>query len=117
MSRIYTLWGWLCKYKSYVTLLLAALYIGFIDDNSVYSTRKRTERIAELKREIADYNRRFEQATDMLNSLNNDPHRLEQVAREKYYMKRANEDVFVVKADEIVETEGADSLPTDSLAQ
>lgn len=105
------------KYKILVIILLAAIYIGFLDENSVYHTRRKREHIAELKREIADYNRRFQQATDMLNSLNNDPHRLEQVAREKYYMKRADEDVFVIKADEIDEPEGADSLPTDSLAQ
>ena len=37
-------------------------------------------------------------ATAMLARLDNDPDMLERVAREKYYMKRDGEDIFVIRA-------------------
>ena len=55
--------------------------------------------------------------TQALKSLDNDPKALEQVAREKYYMKRANEDVFVIRVSDEDVTDETDTLDQDSIAQ
>ena len=75
------------------------------------------QRIAELRLEIADYEERFDAATRQLKSLDNDPKALEQMAREKYYMKRANEDVFVIRVSDEDVTDETDTLDQDSIAQ
>ena len=117
MSRLYTLWDFVCKYKHSVIIIFSVIIIGIADDNSMFNRRLRVERIDALNMEIADYNRRFQIATDMLVGLDSDPRKLEQVAREKYYMKRAGEDVYVIRVDEPESIDGTDSLVEDSVAQ
>ena len=39
------------------------------------------------------------------------------MAREKYYMKRANEDVFVIRVSDEDVTDETDTLDQDSIAQ
>ena len=117
MSKVTTVWNLLCKYKYGVVVLLAALFIGLLDENSVLNRSRRQARIAELRREIADYEARFDAASSMLRSLDNEPGKLEQVAREKYYMKRAGEDIYVIKATSEDEPGDADTQEQDSVAQ
>ncbi|HBE55294.1 MAG TPA: septum formation initiator [Prevotellaceae bacterium] len=98
MSKVHSVWNHLCKYKYVAVMLFAALLIGVLDENSLLRRSRRRAHITELRREIADYERRFNMATAMLARLDNDPDMLERVAREKYYMKRDGEDIFVIRA-------------------
>lgn len=50
-----------------------------------------------LKREAKDLERKNEQAKTALEELNNNQNSLEKFARETYYMKKDNEEVFVFK--------------------
>ncbi len=107
----------MCRYKYLLVVLFASLVIGVLDDNSVLKRSHRRERITELRHEIADYEARFDAASRMLKSLDTDPGKLEQVAREKYYMKRADEDIFVIRPTDEEATDDTDTLDKDSIAQ
>ena len=48
-----------------------------------------------LKEEIEKYRADYEENTKRLNELNSNPDAIEQVAREKYLMKKPNEDIYV----------------------
>ena len=48
-----------------------------------------------LKSEIARYRKQFEEDTRKLKELMNNPEALEKIAREKYLMKKPNEDIFI----------------------
>lgn len=50
-----------------------------------------------LKREAKDLERKNDQAKTALEELNNNKSSLEKFARETYYMKKDNEEVFVFK--------------------
>lgn len=50
-----------------------------------------------LKREARDLSRKNEQAKTALEDLNSSSASLEKFARETYYMKKENEEVFVFK--------------------
>lgn len=115
MSKVHTAWNYLCKYKYLFVILFASLLIGVLDENSVLSRSRRKERIAELRREIADYEQRFDAATSLLRKLDHEPGMLERVAREKYYMKRPNEEVFVIKVTGDDTPTDADTLDTDTI--
>ena len=117
MGKLFSVWHFVCRFKYVFIILFAALLIGFLDDNSLLIRSRRWQRIAELRREIADYAERFDAATRQLKSLDNDPKALEQMAREKYYMKRANEDVFVIRVSDEDATDETDTLDQDSIAQ
>src|SRR5690606_37894100 len=56
-----------------------------------------------LQAEKAFYTEEIERVTTTLHNLNNNPQELQRLAREKYKMKKENEDVFVVIEREATE--------------
>ena len=99
MSSLHSVWNFLCRFKYWVIFGFAVLIIGFVDENSILNRSQRWQTIAELRREISDYESRFEAASRMIESLDKEPGKLEQLAREKYFMKREDEDIFVFNED------------------
>ena len=68
---------------------------GFLDENSFWNARLRRERIAVLQNELRLLRQKYEEDTRRYEMLSQ-RHELERVAREKYHMKRADEDIFVI---------------------
>jgi len=75
--------------------LIFLLIIGLLDENSLWSRYERRVEIKNLKREIAKYQEQYETEKQQLQLLENSCEMVEKLAREKYRMKRPNEDVFV----------------------
>ncbi|HSC54870.1 MAG TPA: septum formation initiator family protein [Phnomibacter sp.] len=73
-----------------------SVWILFFDKNDFFTQRQRAAELEELNTKISYYKEQIEATRQELNALQNDPFTLEKYAREKYYMKRANEEVFVV---------------------
>ena len=73
-----------------------AVWITFFDENNLFVQRQRTKDLNELKAKIAYYHSQVDLTKKELKDLQNDPATLEKYAREKYFMKRDNEEVFVV---------------------
>ena len=48
-----------------------------------------------LKEEIEKYRADYEENTKRLNEISTNPDAIEQIAREKYLMKKPNEDIYV----------------------
>lgn len=86
---------YLLKYKYLITIVIFAVLIGFVGENSLLNRYEQKKEISRLENEIEDYNRKFNQDKEALDRLKNDPDAIEEVAREKYYMKMADEDVFI----------------------
>ena len=109
MSKLYTLWGIIRKLKYVVVLFFIVLINGVLDDNSWMENYKRKQQIEQVKNEIAELRAQYEEDTRRSEALDK-ASELERVAREKYFMKRADEDVFVVVGDELLEEMPADTL-------
>ena len=109
MSKLYTLWGIIRKLKYVVVLFFIVLINGVLDDNSWMENYKRKQQIEQVKNEIAELRAQYEEDTRRYEALDK-ASVLERVAREKYFMKRADEDVFVVVGDELLEEMPADTL-------
>lgn len=78
------------------------MIVGFVDDNSCYNRYLRLQEIATLEEEIDMYRSLYEEDTRRLNALEVYDN-VERLAREKYLMKRDNEDVFIIRRDSVVE--------------
>lgn len=83
--------------KVLFAVCIGAVWLTFGDENSIidymqYSVKVRqlTNEVNYYKKQIADCNRKMEE-------MKTDKESLEKYAREQYYMKRQNEDIFVVK--------------------
>jgi cell division protein FtsB len=95
MSKLSALWDFIGKHKYLITLLVFGVIIVFLDENSLIQRAKHREEIRELNEEIAKYRKQFEEDTRKLKELTDNPEALEKIAREKYLMKKPNEDIFI----------------------
>ncbi|MCR4993782.1 MAG: septum formation initiator family protein [Bacteroidales bacterium] len=99
MGRLLTFWNYVRRYKYVAAIAIFLLIIGVLDENSLYTRFQRRIEISNLKREINKYQLQYEAETSQLQALKNNPSAVERIARERYFMKRPDEDVFVFVTD------------------
>ena len=87
-------------FKYAVVCILGVLIVGFLDENSVWSHLKNRQRINELKDETENYNRIFQRDQAQIRELDRNPKAMEKIARERYFMKADDEDIFVLSDDD-----------------
>ena len=86
--------------KYTLVCLLGVLVVGFLDENSVWNHFKNQRRISELEEEIDKYNAAYERDQAQIRLLNKDPKAMEKIARERYFMKADDEDIYVLSDDD-----------------
>ena len=86
--------------KYTVVCLLGVLIVGFLDENSIWSHFKNKQRISDLEEEIEKYNSEYERDQAQIRELNRNPKAMEKIARERYFMKADDEDIFVLSDDD-----------------
>ena len=90
--------------KYIVVCVLGVLVVGFLDENSILAHMNNKQRIAELEAETAVYQAAYERDQAKVQQLQHDPKAIEKIARERYFMKMADEDIFVLSDDETANT-------------
>ncbi len=100
MERLFTFWNYLRGHKYGVAIVVFMVLIGVVDENSLYTRYQRRMEIGNLKREIDKYQEQYDAETQQLHALETDPSAVERMARERYFMKRPNEDIFVFVPEE-----------------
>ncbi len=109
MSKLYSLWELICRFKYVVVMAFILLIVVVLDDNSLLNRHKRSVHMEQMRTEIERYKQEYAYADGRLRELENLA-AVEKLAREKYFMKRDNEDLFVL-VDELSEQPAeADSL-------
>jgi cell division protein FtsB len=88
---------WYVKYA--FVCVVGILFVGFLDDNSVWAHIRNKQRIQELKEEIAVYDEAYQRDQARIRDLQRNPKAMEKIARERYFMKQADEDIFVLSDD------------------
>lgn len=99
-SKLSTVLGFIAHYKYLITIVLGIALVGFLDDNSFLQRIKYDIQIGQLKDDIDKYNRQTEAANEELRELNHNPQAAEKIARERYFMKADDEDIFVLSTDD-----------------
>lgn len=95
MGKLFTFWCYIRRYKYVVAFLIFMLILGVVDENSLWVRYQRRVEIGNLRRQIEKYQAQYDAETAQLEALENNPAAVERLAREKYLMKRDNEDLFV----------------------
>ena len=92
---------WHSMFLKYAVVFFAGVAIvGFLDENSVWSHVKNLQRISELTEETKKYNEEFQRDQAQIRELDKNPKAIERIARERYFMKADDEDIFVLSDDE-----------------
>ncbi|WP_230204682.1 MULTISPECIES: FtsB family cell division protein [Prevotellaceae] len=100
MSRLNVIWSMLCHYKYIIVSVIGILIVGVVDDNSFRKFIELELQIDDLKSEIKKYNSQNEADTKQLRELKRNPKAIEKIARERYFMKADDEDIYVLSTDE-----------------
>ncbi|ERI86199.1 septum formation initiator [Bacteroides pyogenes F0041] len=100
MGTLVSIWSYIRRHKYMITIGIFVCIIGFLDENSLYRRLKYEREISQLKKEIEKYKAEYEESTEKLNELQTNPEAIEQIAREKYLMKKPNEDIYVFEETE-----------------
>ncbi len=87
--------GWL-KNKFLIALAAFAVILLFLDKNDVFTVMARNKELRELQQSKTYYTGKIAAERKELEALKNNPATLEKYAREKYLMKRDNEDLFII---------------------
>ena len=95
MDKLATLWAFVCRRKYLITLVVFVVIVGFLDENSIVRRMGYANEISRLNNEIEKYRAEYEENTERLNELAVDSGAIERIAREKYLMKKPNEDIYV----------------------
>lgn len=85
----------LIKNKYFLTILALIVWLLFFDKNDVVTQQESVNKLNKLKTDQAYYIAEIEKNKMELQELKTNKKSLEKFAREKYLMKKDNEDVFV----------------------
>ena len=103
--RISIIFNFLGHYKYLSVVVLGCIMVGFVDDNSMLRRLQLQMQIADLQEEIEKYRSMNDADTKQLRDLQRDSRAVEKIARERYFMKADDEDIFVLSDDLLPETE------------
>lgn len=85
--------------NSYVIILTVFLaWMLFFDENSYLNHRKFNKEIEELENSILFFKEKIKEDKEVITKLQ-DSLQLERFAREKYLMKKENEDIYIIEID------------------
>ncbi len=82
--------------KYLLVFLFFLVWIVFFDKNNLISQYEDRQALYELNKEKRYYQEEIENTHEQLNELMTDNRSLEKFAREKYKMKKANEEIWLV---------------------
>ncbi len=86
--------------KYLLTIIGLVVWIVFFDKNDLKTQLKLRDDVKKLQEERNYYAAEIKQITSDISELNTNPETLEKFAREKYLMKKDNEDIFVIVEEE-----------------
>ena len=95
MKRLFLLF----KNKFFWVTAAFVVWMIFFDKNDLFSQYQYHQQLSKLKTERDFYIKQTSAVSKDLDELTSNPEKLEKFAREKYLMKKDNEDVFVIVKD------------------
>ena len=99
MSRIKDFYNkYLSRINAYWLVTIVFFALTFVmGDSSLYKRYTYDEKIRSLEKEIKHYQKEIDINSIKLNDLHTYKEGLERFAREEYFMKKPNEDVYIIK--------------------
>jgi cell division protein FtsB len=89
------------KNKFLLTITLLSLWMALFDKNDISIQWELKKEVQKLQTERDYFANEITDISENLRELNTNPLLLEKFAREKYLMKRDNEDVFIIVNDTV----------------
>ncbi len=85
--------------RYWLAVFLLVGWIAIFDRNDIWTTWKNHRELSRMEEQAAWYAEEIARTKEQLNEIASDQALLEKFARERYLMKRDNEDIFVLVAE------------------
>jgi cell division protein DivIC len=92
-----------------LVLIFFVIWMLFFDNYSYLEHRVLNQEIDEIEDNIDYYKAEIKKDSASIKHLKNDD-RVEKFAREKYYMKRENEDIYIIEYEDNKKSDKANSI-------
>ena len=99
MNRRYSFWKFISRKKYLIVSVLGVVFVGFVGENSILKHVQNRMLVRGMKAEIDAYNAQYEKDEHMLKELQRNSKAITKIARERYFMKADDEDIFVLSDD------------------
>lgn len=86
--------------KYSLVVVIGVALVGVVGENSLLALLRNKMQISELNKEIEEYNTRSNEDIRQIRELDHNPKAIERIARERYFMKHDDEDIFVLSDDD-----------------
>ncbi len=86
----------LFRNKYFLVSAAFLIWMIFFDRNDLFSQYQYHQQVVKLKQERDFYLKETARVTQDMDELTSNPQKLEKFARERYLMKKDNEDIFVI---------------------
>ncbi len=103
MGKVRGTLNFIQRHKYGIVVILFVSILGFFDENSFWNRHENKKEIRMLQAEIKKYKAMYKADTEKLTELENNPQAIVKIARERYFMKMADEDVYVIEEHEKAE--------------
>lgn len=100
MNRLNPLWNFIGHNKYWIVIISGVLIVGFLDENSLLKHVRNRLLVRDLKEQIDTYNAQYERDEKKLKEIRRNPKAITKIARENYFMKADDEDIFVLSDDQ-----------------
>ena len=90
-----------------IIFIVFAVWMLFIDANSLIIHHELNEDISDLENEKEYYNKEIQIDKKAIKELSTEDG-IEKLAREKYYMKKDNEDIYIIEYEDSLKTKTND---------
>lgn len=100
MGRLSQTWTFIGRFKYIITIVFGVAVVGFLDENSLKKRLEHDLTIKDLQEEINRYQTLYSRDSAQLVELRNNPRAMSKIARERYFMKADDEDIYVLSDDE-----------------
>ena len=87
--------------KYFISIFAIIIWITFFDKDDLFSQYQLRKKLHQLRSERNYYGEEIKKNKDDINDLRTNPANLEKFAREKYLMKKDNEEIFLIIKDTI----------------
>jgi cell division protein FtsB len=99
VNKLVEIFRFIRKHKYLSTTVVFVVFITFMDENNLIHRMKQNREIGQLRGKIEKYKKEYDESTQQLNELTENPDIREKIAREKYLMKKPNEDIYVFEKE------------------
>ncbi len=95
--------------RYFILTLAFGIWMFFFDQNSFFVHRELDKQIKLLEVDESYYQEHLDTETEKLNQLNSNPAEIERIAREKHFLKKDDEDIFIIQQEKVAKPEKKDN--------